>query len=83
MKELCEARAKLEMSSNLADKLLWPMSSPLHETAGKKSELFTYLYCQWEPIWNSQLIRKYQGILLLQVIEADWLADGPPIQNCQ
>ena len=22
--------------------------------------------------------KKYQGILLLQIIEADWLADGPP-----
>ena len=36
------------------------MSSPLHETAREKSELFAYLYRQWEPIQNSQLLRKWQ-----------------------
>ena len=45
MKELCEARAKLEMSSNLADKpssasVLPPTKLP------EKSELFAYLYRQ-------------------------------------
>ena len=46
MKELCEARAKLEMSSNLADEDLSAMSSPPHKTASEKSELFVYLYHQ-------------------------------------
>ena len=71
MKELCEARAKLEMSSNLADKPSLTDVLPPHETAREKSECFVYLYHQCEPIRNSQLIRKYQGILLLQVIETD------------
>ena len=46
MKELCEARAKLEMNSNLADKPSLANVLPLHETASEKSELFAYLYCQ-------------------------------------
>ena len=46
MKELCEARAKLEMSSNLADEPSLADVLPLHETAGEKSELFAYLYHQ-------------------------------------
>ena len=30
------------------------------ETASERSEFFANLCCQWDPIWNSQLIRKYQ-----------------------
>ena len=137
MKELCEARAKLEMSSNLADeptlanvlppiwnclmkkwqlcvsilsmrtllkqsfdekvtgdvlppcktasendltlcvsilsmrthlkqsfdeKLTGDVLPPPFETARVQSDLFTVQCCQWEPIWNSQLIRKYKKI---------------------
>ena len=40
--------------------ILWLMSSPPFKTAREKSELFAYLYHQWEPIWNSQLMRKWQ-----------------------
>ena len=43
MKELCEARAKPEMSSNLADKPSLANVLLPQETAGEKSELFTDL----------------------------------------
>ena len=46
MKELCEARAKLEMSSNLADEPSLADVLPPHETVGEKSALFAYLYHQ-------------------------------------
>ena len=46
MKELCEGRAKLEMSSNMADKPTLADVLPPHETAREKSELFAYLYHQ-------------------------------------
>ena len=35
---------------------------PPHKTAREKSKLFAYIYRQWEPIWNGQLIRKYKEI---------------------
>ena len=46
MKELCEARAKLEMISNLAEEPTLADVLPPYETAREKSELFAYLYCQ-------------------------------------
>ena len=67
-KELCEARAKLEMSSNLADEptladvLPPPIRNCPFETARALSELYAFQCCQWEPIRNSQLIRKYKEI---------------------
>ena len=36
------------------------MIDPPFETARAQSELFTFQCCQWEPIRNSQLIRKYK-----------------------
>ena len=46
MKELCEARAKPEMSSNLADEpSLADVLAP-SKTAGEKNKLFVYLYSQ-------------------------------------
>ena len=35
---------------------------PPFETARAQSDLFTVQCGQWEPIWNSQLIRKYEKI---------------------
>ena len=52
MKELCEARAKLEMSSNLADEPTLADVPPF-ETAWQKSDSYAFPYCQWEPIRNS------------------------------
>ena len=63
MKELCEAGAKLEMSSNFQ---IYPGKtddeppSPPFKTARVLSELFAFQCGQWEPIWNSQLIGKYK-----------------------
>ena len=36
------------------------MIYPPFETASEKSKLFADLCHQWDPIWNGQLIRKYQ-----------------------
>ena len=33
---------------------------PPFKTARAQSELFAVLCRQWDPIWNSQLIRRYQ-----------------------
>ena len=60
MKELCEARLNLKMSSNVQ---IYPGKTddiPPFKTASEQSELFEDLCHQWYPIWNSQLIRKYQ-----------------------
>ena len=38
------------------------MIDPPFQTAEEKSEIYACLYCQWEPIQNSQLIRKYKKI---------------------
>ena len=46
MKELCEARVKPEMSSNLADKPSFTDILPLFETASERSELIVDLCCQ-------------------------------------
>ena len=62
MKELCEARAKLEMSSNLADEPSLADVLPPFKTARAQSEFFAVQCHQWEPIQNSQLIRKYKNI---------------------
>ena len=35
---------------------------PPFETALAQSDLFAVQCGQWEPIWNSQLIRKYKKI---------------------
>ena len=45
-KELCEARVKPEMSSNLAEEPTLADVLPPHETASEKSELFSELYRQ-------------------------------------
>ena len=36
--------------------------SPPFETAWQESDSYAFSYCQWEPIRNSQLIRKYKEI---------------------
>ena len=46
MKELCEARTKLEMTSNLADEPTLADVLPPFETAGEKGEIYVCLYCQ-------------------------------------
>ena len=46
MKELCEARAKLEMSSNLADESSLADVLPPFKTARTQSELFAVQCCQ-------------------------------------
>ena len=38
---------------------------PPFETARAQSELFAFQCHQWEPIQNSQLIRKYKEISVL------------------
>ena len=76
MKELCEARAKLEMSSNLADEPTLADVLPQVKTARALSELYAFECCQWEPIQNSQLIRKYKEIpvyIKIQIPKADCL----------
>ena len=70
MKELCEARAKLEMSSNLADEpTLADVLPPIQNCLMKKWQLHVF--------WNSQLIRKYKEILVYIRIQIP-KADGPP-----
>ena len=56
MKELCEARAKLEMCSNFQIYPWGAKSDPPSETVRGQSEHFTFQCDQWEPIQNSQLI---------------------------
>ena len=46
---------------------IWQMNcsgrpSPPFKTARAESELFGVQWRKWEPIWNSQLIRKYKEI---------------------
>ena len=78
-KELCEARANLKWVQIWQTNLLWLMSSPLppFETAWQKSDSYAFPYRQWEPIWNSQLIRKYKEIPVYIKIQIP-KADGPP-----
>ena len=60
-RKLCEARAKLETSSNFqiylgkTDKPSLPF-----ETARALSELYTFQCSQWVPIRNSQIIGRYK-----------------------
>ena len=61
MKELCEARAKLETGSNFQIYLgKTDDGPPPFKTARAQSELFAVQRDQWEPIQNSQLIGKYK-----------------------
>ena len=53
---------KIPMNSiviGLYKQIDWQMD-PQFKTASERSELFADLCCQWDPIQNSKLIRKYQ-----------------------
>ena len=43
------------------------------ETAWWKSDSYLFPYHQWEPIWNSQLIRKYQYIYKHRDTKGRWI----------
>ena len=47
----------IETNAHIDTKVRW---TPPFKTASEKSELFADLCCQWYPIQNGQLIRKYQ-----------------------
>ena len=50
---------------------IWQMKCsdcpPPIKTARGQSELFALQWCKWEPIWNSQLIRKHQEIAVHRI----------------
>ena len=56
-----------------------PLPLPPFETAWQKSDSYAFAYHQWEPIWNHQLIRKYQYIYK-DIDTKGWCP--PPIWNC-
>ena len=64
---------------------------PMHETTREKSKLFAYLYRQWEPIQNSQLIgiyKKYQcngrsNRYIETNTQLDTIGRWTPHHNCQ
>ena len=57
--------------------LLWLSYAPPFETAWRESDSYAFSYRQWEPIRNSQLIRKYKEIPVYIRIQIP-KADGPP-----
>ena len=78
-------RAHLKQS---IDKKMTGDVLPPCKTAREKSKLFAYIYCQWEPIQNGQLIRKYKEILVhienIEIPKSDLLGktyDRPPQSN--
>ena len=64
---------------------------PPFETAWQKSDSYTFPYHQWEPIWSSQLMRKWQVMSSLlhlklpehRVISAVQCGQWEPIWNSQ
>ena len=68
---------KCQVSSNLADKPTLAVLPPPFETAWQESDSYAFSYHQWEPIRNSQLIRKYKEIPVYIRIQIP-KADGPP-----
>ena len=88
-KELCEARAKLETSSNFQIYSQGVnLTDPPFKTARALSKLFTVQCRQWEPIQNGQLIGIYKEIPV-QIYKDTDTKDRykekaiPPRQMCQ
>ena len=59
-----------------------PLPSTPLETSWRKSDSYTFPYHQWEPIRNSQLIRKYKKIPVYKDIDTKcrWT---PPVNTCR